>query len=130
MRGTGQESWAKFVVGNSKEVLTRCKPLAPDPLRGHPIHLKLLDERGARGTLKQLARLGETFVISDEGVALSVVRVFDDGRLVREISPGRESGAPCPTDQCGGNECRVTAEEETASTDHLTGSRVSIFELC
>jgi len=124
-----------FVVGNSEEVLARSRPLALDPLRGHPARLKHLDEPGARGTLKQLARLGETFVVSDEGVALSVVRlpgspsggsdearpswdrlhedaasvsgltgavavvvsedsvvrVFDGGRLVREICPGHES---------------------------------------
>jgi diadenylate cyclase len=64
-----------FVVGNSKEVLARSWPLALDPLRGHPDHLKRLDDPGARATLKQLSRLGETFVVSDEGVALSMVRI-------------------------------------------------------
>lgn len=63
-----------FVVGDPEAVLARLRPLALDPLRGHPAHLKRLDEPGARGTLKQLARLGEAFVVSDEGVALSVVR--------------------------------------------------------
>jgi hypothetical protein len=108
--------------------------LALDPLRGHPDCLKRLDEPGARATLKQLAGLGETFVVSDEGVVLSMVRlqcassgssdgskaswcgrhdaaahiseltgavaivvsedplvrVFEDGKLVREISPGHD----------------------------------------
>lgn len=64
-----------FVVGNSKEVLARSWPLALDPLRGHPAYLKRLDDPGARATLKQLARLGETFVVSDEGAAPSMVRI-------------------------------------------------------
>jgi hypothetical protein len=119
------QKWRRHVRGGEARGDTRTLP-APraGPLRGHPGHLKRLDEPGAHETLKQLARLGEAFVISDEGVALSVVylpgapssktdgspasisrltgaaavvvsedsvvRVFDDGRPVREISPGCE----------------------------------------
>ena len=64
-----------FVVGNSKEVFARFWLLALDPLRGHHAHLKRVDDPGARATSKQLARLGETFVVSDEDVALSMVRI-------------------------------------------------------
>lgn len=46
-----------------------------EPLRGHPAHLKCLDGPVARETLKQLARHGETLVVSDEGVALLMVRL-------------------------------------------------------
>jgi diadenylate cyclase len=64
-----------FVVGNSKEVFARFWLLALDPLRGHHAHLKRVDDPGARATSKQLARLGGTFVVSDEDVALSMVRI-------------------------------------------------------
>jgi DNA integrity scanning protein DisA with diadenylate cyclase activity len=75
-----------FVVGNHKEVLARSRPLRLDPLAGHPAHRKRLDDPGARATLKQLARLGEVFVVSEEGVALSVVRL--------PSVPFRDSGDP------------------------------------
>ena len=64
-----------------------------DPLAGHLAHRKRLDDPGAtRATLKQLARLGHAFVVSDEGVALSMVRLagepsveLNDPRVSRDV---------------------------------------------
>lgn len=94
---------AALLVGNPEEVLARCRPLALDPLRGHPARLKLLEDPGARETLKQLARLGHAFVVSDEGVALSVVRL-----------PG------VPSRDAEGS--RGNREEAAASISGLTGA--------
>lgn len=66
---------AVFVVGDQEEVLARSRPLRLDPLAGHAPQSERLDDPGARATLKQLARLGHAVVVSDEGVALSVVRL-------------------------------------------------------
>ena len=75
MRNGRRRVGVTFLVGSSKDVLAHARQLALDPLRGHPDRLKSLDEPGTQATLKQLARLGETFVVSDEGVVLSMVRL-------------------------------------------------------
>ena len=62
------------MVGSPGKVLARSEPFGLDPLRGHPGHRKQLAEPGARETLKQLARLGGVFVVSEDGVALSAAR--------------------------------------------------------
>jgi DNA integrity scanning protein DisA with diadenylate cyclase activity len=110
-----------FVVGNSKEVLVRSWPLALDPLRGHPAHLKRLDDPGARATLKQLARLGETFVVSDEGVALSMLRI-----------PGAPSGGSdgSQASWCGRHETAASISGHTAAVAVVVceDSAVQVFE--
>ena len=73
----GRKIGTLFVVGDSEEVLKHSKPMILDPLYGHPLESKRIDDPDVRETLKELAQLDGAFVVSDEGVVLSAARYID-----------------------------------------------------
>jgi diadenylate cyclase len=73
----GRKIGTLFVVGDSKEVLKRSRPMILDPLYGHPSESKRIDDPDVRESLKELAQLDGAFVVSDEGVVLSAARYID-----------------------------------------------------
>jgi DNA integrity scanning protein DisA with diadenylate cyclase activity len=73
----GRKIGTLFVVGDSEEVLKHSRPMILDPLYGHPLESKRIDDPDVRETLKELAQLDGAFVVSDEGVVLSAARYID-----------------------------------------------------
>jgi diadenylate cyclase len=73
----GRKIGTLFVVGDSEEVLKHSRPMILDPLYGHPLESKRIDDPDVRETLKELAQLDGAFVVSDEGVVLSATRYID-----------------------------------------------------
>jgi diadenylate cyclase len=73
----GRKIGTLFVVGDSKDVLKRSRPMILDPLYGHPSESKRIDDPDVRESLKELAQLDGAFVVSDEGVVLSAARYID-----------------------------------------------------
>src|SRR4028119_1612572 len=73
----GRKIGTLFVVGDSEEVLKHSRPMILDPLYGHPLESKRIDDPDVRETLKELAQLDGAFVVSDEGVGLSAARYID-----------------------------------------------------
>jgi diadenylate cyclase len=73
----GRKIGTLFVVGDSKAVMERSRPLILDPLFGHPEEVKRVGDPNARETIKELAQLDGAFVISDDGVVISATRYVD-----------------------------------------------------
>ncbi len=73
----GRKIGTLFVVGDSRAVLDRSRPMILDPLHGHPHESKRVEDPNVRETLKELAQLDGAFVVSDEGVVLSAARYLD-----------------------------------------------------
>jgi len=73
----GRKIGTLFVVGDSREVIQRSKPLILDPLQGHPDEDKQIDSPDVRETIKELAQLDGAFLVSNSGVVLSAARYID-----------------------------------------------------
>ena len=73
----GRKIGTLFVVGDSREVMKRSKPLILDPLHGHPEEDKQIDSPDRRETIKELAQLDGAFLVSNKGVVLSAARYID-----------------------------------------------------
>ncbi|HOI95196.1 MAG TPA: diadenylate cyclase [Syntrophobacter fumaroxidans] len=73
----GRRIGTMFIVSDTDEVLKHSRNLILDPLLGHPDHLKRIEDRNARETIKELAQLDGAFIVSDEGVVVSACRYVD-----------------------------------------------------
>ena len=73
----GRKIGTLFVVGDSREVIKRSKPLILDPLHGHPDESKQIENPDMRETIKELAQLDGAFLVSNAGVVLSAARYID-----------------------------------------------------
>jgi len=66
-----------FMVGDADAVLNRSRPLILDPLLGHPESSRHVTNLNLRGTVKELAQLDGSFVVSQGGIVLSACRYLD-----------------------------------------------------
>src|SRR5207245_7305972 len=66
-----------FTLGDENAVLARSRPLILDPLSGHPESSLHVTNLNLRGTIKESAQLDGGFVVSREGIFLSVCRYLD-----------------------------------------------------
>jgi len=73
----GRKIGTLFVVGEEDSVLRLSHPLILDPLQGHELDSKRIEDPNLRGTVKELAQLDGAFVISGEGHVLSAARYID-----------------------------------------------------
>src|SRR6266403_1284739 len=73
----GRRVGTLFTLGDENAVLARSRPLILDPLSGHPESSLHVTNLNLRGTIKELAQLDGGFVVSREGVFLSVCRYLD-----------------------------------------------------
>jgi diadenylate cyclase len=73
----GRKIGTLFVVGEEDSVLRLPHPLILDPLQGHELDSKRIDDPNLRGTVKELAQLDGAFVVSGEGHVLSAARYID-----------------------------------------------------
>ena len=73
----GRKIGTLFVVGEEDSVLRVSHPLILDPLQGHELDSKRIEDPNLRGTVKELAQLDGAFVISGEGHVLSAARYID-----------------------------------------------------
>jgi len=73
----GRKIGTLFVVGDSRAVIKRSKPLILDPLQGHADEDKQIVDPDVRETIKELAQLDGAFLVSNSGVVLSAARYID-----------------------------------------------------
>ncbi len=73
----GRKIGTLFVVGDSRAVMKRSKPLILDPLLGHADESKQIHDPDMRETIKELAQLDGAFLVSNRGVVLSAARYID-----------------------------------------------------
>jgi DNA integrity scanning protein DisA with diadenylate cyclase activity len=73
----GRKIGTLFVVGDSRAVIKRSKPMILDPLQGHPAEDKQIESPDMRETIKELAQLDGAFLVSNSGVVLSAARYID-----------------------------------------------------
>ena len=73
----GRKIGTLFVVGDSRAVMKRSKPLILDPLLGHADESKQIHDPDMRETIKELAQLDGAFLVSNSGVVLSAARYID-----------------------------------------------------
>ena len=73
----GRKIGTLFVVGEEDSVLRLSHPLILDPLQGHELDSKRIEDPNLRGTVKELAQLDGAFVVSGEGHILSAARYID-----------------------------------------------------
>ncbi len=73
----GRKIGTMFVVGDEKAVLALSRPLILDPLEGHSISLKHIDDPNMRETIKELAQLDGAFIVSNDGIVISATRYID-----------------------------------------------------
>ncbi|HEU0006057.1 MAG TPA: diadenylate cyclase [Terriglobia bacterium] len=73
----GRKIGTLFVVGEEDSVLRLSHPLILDPLHGHELDSKRIEDPNVRETVKELAQLDGAFVVSSEGHVLSAARYID-----------------------------------------------------
>jgi DNA integrity scanning protein DisA with diadenylate cyclase activity len=73
----GRKIGTLFVVGDSRAVMKRSKPMILDPLQGHADEDKQIENPDTRETIKELAQLDGAFLVSNSGVVLSGARYID-----------------------------------------------------
>jgi diadenylate cyclase len=73
----GRKIGTLFVVGDSRAVIKRSKPMILDPLQGHAAEDKHIENPDTRETIKELAQLDGAFLVSNSGVVLSAARYID-----------------------------------------------------
>lgn len=73
----GRKIGTMFVMGDVESTISRSRPMILDPLYGHPISAKHIDNPDMHETVKELAQLDGAFIVSDEGVVLSAARYID-----------------------------------------------------
>ena len=73
----GRKIGTLFVVGDSRAVIKRSKPMILDPLQGHADEDKHIENPDTRETIKELAQLDGAFLVSNSGVVLSAARYID-----------------------------------------------------
>jgi diadenylate cyclase len=73
----GRKIGTLFVVGDSRAVIKRSKPMILDPLQGHADEDKHIENPDTRETIKELAQLDGAFLVSNAGVVLSAARYID-----------------------------------------------------
>ena len=73
----GRKIGTMFVISDTDRTLGHSRPLILDPLYGHPISRKHIDDLNARETVKELAQLDGAFIVSDEGYFLSACRYIN-----------------------------------------------------
>ena len=73
----GRKIGTLFIVSDSERILKLSKPLILDPLKGHPINKKHINDPNMRETIKELAQLDGAFVVSDDGVVISACRYIN-----------------------------------------------------
>lgn len=70
----GRKIGTMFVIGDEKYVMALSRPLILDPLKGHELEAKHIDDLDMRETIKELAQLDGAFVVSNQGYVLSATR--------------------------------------------------------
>ena len=73
----GRKIGTMFVMGDVESTISRSRPMILDPLYGHPISAKHIDNAVMHVTVIVLAQLVGAFIVSDEGVVLSAARYID-----------------------------------------------------
>jgi diadenylate cyclase len=73
----GRKIGTLFVVGDSRAVMKRSKPMILDPLLGHADESKQIHDPDMRETIKELAQLDGAFLVSNSGIVLSAARYID-----------------------------------------------------
>ena len=87
----GRRIGTLFTLGDENAVLARSRALILDPLLGHPEASRHVSNLNLRGTIKELAQLDGSFVVSHDGVVISACRYLDavrgSGRAARTRQP-------------------------------------------
>lgn len=73
----GRKIGTMFIVGDETKILKASRPLILDPLKGHPLSERDINEVNMRETIKELAQLDGAFIVSDAGIVLSAARYID-----------------------------------------------------
>jgi diadenylate cyclase len=73
----GRKIGTLFVVGEEDSVLALSRPLILDPLEGHSLVRKRIEDPNLRETVKELAQLDGAFIVSNDGHVLSATRYID-----------------------------------------------------
>jgi DNA integrity scanning protein DisA with diadenylate cyclase activity len=73
----GRKIGTIFALGDEQAALERSEPLILDPLQGHSLTVKRLDDYNMRETAKELAQLDGAFVVSSDGIILSAARYIN-----------------------------------------------------
>lgn len=73
----GRKVGTLFVISDSEAVLANSRCLILAPLMGHPERKRHIDDPDLRETVKELAQLDGSFIVSDEGIVLSACRYID-----------------------------------------------------
>ena len=94
----GRKIGTLFVVGDTKRVLARSRPLILDPLYGHPPELLHVERPEFRETVKELAQLDGAFVVDDDGTFASAglfvdVDLADPATFIAGLGTRHAAGA-------------------------------------
>ncbi|MBW1743733.1 MAG: DNA integrity scanning protein DisA nucleotide-binding domain protein [Deltaproteobacteria bacterium] len=73
----GRKVGTIFVLGDEDAVLKESRPLILDPLQGHPLESKKIDDVNMRETAKELSQLDGAFVVSADGTVISAARYLN-----------------------------------------------------
>jgi DNA integrity scanning protein DisA with diadenylate cyclase activity len=66
-----------FTVGAERDVMAHSRCLILDPLLGHALRARHIDDPNLRETVKELAQLDGGFVVSGRGEVMSACRYFE-----------------------------------------------------
>lgn len=77
-----------FTLGDEQAVLAKSRSLILDPLYGHPEPQRHVTNPNLRGTIKELAQLDGSFVVSHDGFFLSACRYLDSAAAQVDVPLG------------------------------------------
>ena len=73
----GRKIGTMFIVSDSDRVMRKSKSLILGPLGLHPADARHIDNTDLRETVKELSQLDGAFIVSDDGIVLSVCRYIN-----------------------------------------------------
>jgi len=84
----GRRIGTLFTLGDEAEVMAKSRSLILNPLEGHPEGVRHITDPNLRGTIKELAQLDGSFVVSATGVAIAACRYLDAAASPIEVPLG------------------------------------------
>ncbi len=73
----GRKIGTMFIIGDEKAVMESSRTLILDPLKGHPVSARRIEDPNVRESIKELAQLDGAFVLDNDGIFLSATRYID-----------------------------------------------------
>jgi len=84
----GRAIGTAFIIGDTKNVMSRSKQLVLNPFHGHSKEERIITDSGGEGNIKEFAQLDGVFVISEDGIIEAAGRYITIDTGIANIQKG------------------------------------------